>query len=120
MMTVEPTCRFCHQRLVWAFTHIPTIISTGPYAKDTVETFKCARCNSEQDFTEEGQPLSYYFYVGTYKLCFYSHNQTFQIKHYPQGRMGASSVVLELNHWPHNLTPKTVTVERIKTLILFS
>ena len=116
----DPTCRFCHRRMTWTCTHLPTIISTGPYKDDTIETYLCTKCSSEQDFSETGQSLSYYFMVGTYKLCFYPHNQTFKVKHYPQGRLGGHTVVMEMNYLPHNLTPSTTTVERVKTLITFS
>ena len=104
----------------WSCTHIRTVISIGPYKDDNIETYRCAKCNSEQDFLETGQTAGYSFIVGTYKLCFYTHNQTFKIKHYPQGRLGEHTVVLELNYLPYNLTPSTTTVDRIKTLITFS
>jgi len=120
-MNVEPTCRFCHGQMVWLCSHIPTRISTGPYKELTVETYRCKRCESSQDFdASTDKTLGYSFDIGAYRLDFHPHNQTFEIYHYPRGRMAEQIHVLRLTYLPHNLTPQTVTVKRIKTLVLFS
>lgn len=120
-MNAEQTCRFCHRQMTWSVTYIPTRISTGPHKDYQVEQFHCNRCSSNQEFrTDTGQSLDYTFDIGAYRLCFYPHNQTFKIKYFPQGKLQDYTVVLEMNYLPHNLTPSTMTVDRIKTLITFS
>lgn len=106
--------------MVWTCTHIPTIISTGVYKDDTIETYSCKYCNSEQEFYENGRTADYSFTIGQYKLYFCPPSHTFQILP-AKSRMGDKpKPYLQLGYLPLNLTPKTCTEDRIKLLILFS
>lgn len=114
MMTVEPTCRYCYKIMDWRCMQIPTSISTGPYATETSNTYWCAKCKSEQDFSETGQPQRYSFHVGKYELGFCPKTQTFTI-----WLTQNSKLIIELNQIP-DLTPQNTTEKRIETLITFS
>jgi hypothetical protein len=110
-MNVEVTCRYCHrplknQRLV-----------TGE-----VWVFECIPCQSQQAFLSNGQCTYWLFRVGYYSLNFDPFTQKFKIIRLPSLKDPGllAQTILQLDYLPHNLTPKTCTEERIKTLILFS
>ena len=83
------------------------------------QMFLCKRCHSEQIFNLSGKLLHWDFRIGAYELDFSHISGLFKIKHYPPGEMFKGTIVLELDFLPY-LTPQNTTVERIKTLILFS
>lgn len=115
MITVEPTCRFCKNKM----SPLVPFHSRGK----TLYSYHCIRCASEQLFDDTGQALEYSFRVGDYLCQFNSPTYKFQVvKQGPQGLGGVpyTKVILTLDFVPHNLTPQNTTEERIKTLILFS
>lgn len=108
---IEPTCILCKGKLGF-----------GQPMYDKVdfsivsETYVCRKCDVNQIFATNGQPLQYSFQVKPYTLVFDLKNNEFTIR----DNLNYNKPLMKLNHIPHNLTPSTVTLEKIKTLILFS
>lgn len=115
MMTVEPTCRFCSRKM----TSLTSFQSRGR----TVYSLYCMFCRSEQLFEEGGKPLEYSFRVENY-LCQFNmpNGPVFRIVKQGMEMAGLApqKVVLKLNFIPENLTPQNTTIDKIKTMILFS
>lgn len=108
-MNVEPTCRFCKQRMAPL-----TPFQLGGVG--TVYSFLCQRCNSEQLFDTNARLLESNFKVGEYTLDFHHYGDRthkFQVSK-------DAKIVFQLEFIPHNITPKNTTEDRIKILILFS
>ena len=105
MMTVEPTCRYCQRRL-------GDCKSAYLYYE-----FECKPCRSTQYFESSGKSRHYLFRIGPYKLYFMPDTYSIPKFQLCNGNLGP---IVELDYLPHNLTPQTTTIERIKTLILFS
>jgi hypothetical protein len=118
LLMIEPTCRFCKQRMVSSGTRV------GDYGKPTEHTVGylhiCHRCHSEQCFAPNGRALDYEFTIGRYTLFFNPQERTFKVIHYPNGRLRPGENVFHCNYCPTNYTPTTMTLERLQTLILFS
>ena len=114
MMQVQVTCRFCHRKFepVHSYTD-PDIDNGRPYYE-----CECQPCRSTQYFESSGRALHYWFKVGNYKLYFMPY--TYITPKFQLSKLEPFDIILELNFFPHNLTPQTCNEERIKTLILFS
>lgn len=119
MMTVSPTCRFCQRP-------IPILVPFNRPTIGTVYSCYCNHCKSEQLYTNDARPLEYSFDVNAeYRIYF--PNGPDKGKPYPTCQILAlelgkpKAVVLEFFDFiPRNLRPDNTTLERIKTLILFS
>jgi hypothetical protein len=114
MMTVEPTCRFCHRKMIRL---------SDPDSQAGYYAFECKLCDSIQFFGENARAVSYSFNVNKkYTLDFMPLLQLFQItncRHNDPNR-GAAEIYLTLNYIPTNITPQNITEEKIKLWILFS
>jgi hypothetical protein len=115
MMTVDVNCRFCQRKLIGPkSSHIDRF---NLYYK-----FECKACDSVQFFESDGRSLHYWFNVNKkYQLYFIPNIPVFQILNYSHlNHDSIEKVYITLEFIPKDLTPKNVTEERIKTLILFS
>ncbi len=115
MMTVEPTCRFCNRKM----NSLTSFQSRGR----TIYSLYCVPCRSEQLFEEDGKTLEYSFRVGDY-LCQFNlpYGPVFRIvkQGMEMADLSPHKVVLKLDFIPENLTPQNTTIDKIKTMILFS
>lgn len=112
-MTVTVTCRFCKGYLIEIGT--ATEYNSKDF-KTISHTRRCNRCQVTQSFKPNGEATSYSFEVLPYILLFDLKENTFTIRE----RSDFSKIILQVNHIPHNMTPQNITLEKVKTLILFS
>ena len=108
---IEPTCILCKGKLGFGqpmYDKVDfSIIS---------ETYVCRKCNVNQVFATSGQPLKYSFQVKPYTLVFDLQNNEFTIR----DNLDYNKPLMKLDYVPYHLTPSNVTLDKIKTLILFS
>ncbi len=108
---IEPTCIFCQGKLGLG----QPMFDTTSF-KTISQTARCHKCNITQTFSTEGKPLQYTFIVKPYVLVFDLQANQFSIRE----QSNYSHPLMTCNYIPKSLSPKTVSLERIKTLILFS
>lgn len=117
-MNVRPTCRFCQRELVY-------LTAFRNPKNESLYSYQCVRCNSEQLYTKDGAPATYNFKIaGTFELRFLPGEdkpfKVYALSHvHLDGTPFTGKPVLELDFMPQ-LTPQNCSLERIKTLILFS
>lgn len=117
-MQVEPTCRFCQQKMISSGAVVDDY--TKPTEYIAAWLYLCKRCHSEQAFEANGRIVWYDFSVGAYYLLFNPKQRTFEITLYPNGRLRPGTSLLKINACPTHLTPQNTPLERVKLLILFS
>ena len=110
---IETTCFFCKLKLI-DISGVSSYDSSG--YKTISHTRRCNRCMVTQSFTPEGRPICYSFEVLPYILMFDFNDNQFTIRE----RANMANILMKCNYVPTDLTPKTTTLEKIKTLILFS
>lgn len=107
-------CRFCHQEMVSSGERL------ADYGKPTqrviAHLFICKSCHSEQTFDLDSRLLDYDIFFPPYELKFDPQAPSFTIRHYPTPGSFAYKTILQLNSLP-DLTPQTVTLEKIKQLL---
>jgi len=110
---IEATCLFCKLQLI-------DIGATSSYNNNEYKTIshtrRCNRCMVTQSFTPEGRPTCYSFEVLPYILMFDLIDNKFTIRE----RSNMANIILKCDAIPHHLTPKNTTLDKVKTLILFS
>lgn len=109
---IESTCIFCKHRIIE--------MGSPLFDKVTFETVSvsklCRKCHVNQTFSTDGKVLRYSFTVDNYLLAFDLEYNQFRIRE----KAEYNNILLSCNYVPRDLTPFNVTVEKIKTLILFS
>lgn len=110
---IETTCRFCMLKLI-DISGVSSYDSSG--FKTVSHTRRCNRCMVTQSFNPDGKPTHYSFEVSPYILMFDLSDNQFSIRE----QTNISNILMKCNFIPYYLTPKTTTLEKIKTLILFS
>lgn len=110
---IETTCRFCKLKLI-DISGVSSYDSAG--FKTISHTRRCNRCMVTQSFTPEGKPTCYSFEVSPYILMFDLEDNKFSIRE----RANMANILMKCDFIPYYLTPKNTSLEKIKTLILFS
>jgi hypothetical protein len=112
------TCRFCHGTMASSGERI---FDYGqPAERIVARMFICKNCHSEQTLTPDNKLLDYDLFIPPYTVSVNPGIPSFTIKSfYPQGTFSYKTL-LKLNHIPKNITPKTLTLDRIKLFLLFS
>lgn len=112
-LMVEPTCYFCQNKL----THIAgsSLFSKTDFQLVSTTT-NCPRCHANQTYDPNGKPLRFTFVVSPYVMVFDMEHNNFTIREESK----YDNILMTCNYIPKNMTPQNTTLEKIKTLILFS
>lgn len=123
------TCIFCQQPLELYKEWLPPDMGGKGYAGEPTFIYMCEPCKSQQDYHKVTSELTHYnFRVDLYWLRFnpgwgpagsWSQYNSFSLGKDPPDDIGNTETILRLDFIP-KLTPQNTTVERIKTLLLFS
>jgi hypothetical protein len=111
-------CRFCHDIMVSSGERIRDY--GQPTQHVVAHMFICKSCHCQQSFDLDERLLDYDIFFPPYELNFDPAIPSFEIKYYPKPGSYVYEKLLKINQIPKNLTPKTVTVEKIKLLLVFS